>query len=117
MDDELVGKETVTNEDYWAWIIATMPDGKWRIPADVIAHSRSHYYATIDVERGDAPDYDTAYNREYRYAMTDEVELIDWASNNMDWSEVKDKVERVPEKTAEIDYDREWTNAEKVLQQ
>ena len=107
-----------TKQDvYWQWIIVTMPDGKWRIPASVVARSRSVYYAKLDADSGDAENYEAAYKAEYEYAMTDEFELIDWASNNMLWKEVAGVAVRVPHTNPAPDYAREWTNAKKALQQ
>ena len=43
--------------------------------------------------------------------MDDDYELLDWASNNMDWKGVKDQAMLLETKVEPTDYDKEWTNA------
>lgn len=94
-----------------------MPDGSWwSIPADIIAIDRAKYYAKKDSEDGDG-DYGTILKQEYEYVMSgsddDYYELHDWASNNMNWKDVKDKAVRLQDPEPEpVDYQEGWVNSE-----
>lgn len=55
----------------------------WEFPASIVADNRAKYYAE--------KDKDTTYDEEFKYAMDEDVELIDWFGNNMDWEDVEDK--------------------------
>ena len=58
-------------------------DGSWwEVPALVVANNRATYYAAR--EPG-------VYTEEYTYTIENDDELIDWAQNNMNWDDVKDK--------------------------
>ena len=70
------------------YLRVTMPDGsKWDVPAEKIADHRANYYAKLDSERG-IGSFDDVYQEEKKYALGSSFELIDWASNSMNWSEV-----------------------------
>ena len=80
-----------------------MPDGsKYDVPAKIIAENRAAYYN----ER----DEDTTYEEEFDYTMEDDGELIDWATNNMDWDEVSDHA--VLAGISQPDYQEGWVNGE-----
>ena len=54
-----------------------------------------------------------------RYAIPTEFiadELFNWASNNMDWKDVKDQAILLETKVEPTDYDKEWTNAKMVIE-
>lgn len=80
-----------------------MPDGsKWDVPLEVIASDRATYYA-----------------REYNETLSDDErndieEVLDWASNNMDWPEVADRATKVSEAAAP-DYNEGWINGHKEV--
>lgn len=81
-----------------------MPDGsKWDVPAEVIAHSRADYYK------------EDGYDAEFKYTMGSDYELLDWASNNMDWADVKSLAVRVVEDEKEPNYQEGWVNGEKEI--
>lgn len=92
-----------------------MPDGsKWDVPAKMIAENRAAYYARLDVERGDAADYERAFAREVKYALSDGYEIEDWAANNMNWSDVSE-VAVMTTPPAAVDYQEGWVNGEKSV--
>lgn len=61
-----------------------MPDGsKWGVPVEMVARSRATYYAREfdnDVERSLSEDTIPLFEE-------DTSEIIDWALNNMNWSD------------------------------
>jgi hypothetical protein len=92
-----------------------MPDNtRWSIPAHVVAHSRAAYYAAADQARAGA-DYDLMYHVEYQYAMRNDYELTDWASNSMDWADVQEEAVLVSMDEAAVPYARAWSSADKQV--
>ena len=82
----------------------TMPDGStWHVPADLIADNRAQYYAAKE-------DGEKTYHEEYQFTLEDNEELIDWATNNMNWSEVKEFAFLVAR--PKVDYQEGWMNGE-----
>ena len=79
-----------------------MPDGTYNIPVDVIAENRTLYYAEVDGFERDSKEWD----EEYKISL-DPVEVVDWAKNNMDWSDVGPHAIHVVNK---IDRDEYWVN-------
>ena len=75
----------------------TMPDGsKWDVPLRLIARDQAAYYkTTIDEE------------------LKNENALLDWAPNNMDWSDVAEWAKRVDGAT--INYQDGWVNGDKEI--
>ena len=99
------------------FLVVTFSDNsRWKIPAEFIAKDRAAYYAKLDSER-DGDDYDEVYRIELDFALSYEFELTDWASNNMNWSDVLPVASRLPDRESDHDYGKEWTNAEmKVME-
>lgn len=100
-------------------LVVKFSDGsKWGIPAEYIARKRAEYYALHDIGGSLTPENTEDYNRivteEIGYALNDDYEITDWASNNMDWSDVVDLARRISEPKA-IDMQKEWSNAEKKV--
>lgn len=86
-------------------LLVTMPDGsRWRVPADIIARDRAKYYAE---------HADTSMQEEYRSAMRNGNELIDWAESNMDWKDVEKHASMV--RLPAVDYQEGWMNGEKTV--
>lgn len=86
----------------------TMPDdSKWDVPAKIIAENRAKYFAKVDP--------DTTYAEEFEFTMTDEYELIDWASGNMDWEDVRNYAQKVEIEPVEVDYQEGWINGKKEV--
>ena len=99
------------------YLRVTMPDGsRWDVPARFIAEDRARYYANLDIKRGDATDFDQAFASEVEHALDrhSTYEIEDWASNNMDWADVKDvAVQTVPPPPpTEVNYQAGWNNHE-----
>ena len=98
------------------YLIVTMSDNsQWQIPAQFIAEQRAEYYAKRDYEKNKSLNYQTLFEDEVEYALTDEDEIIDWASNNMNCVDVKDIAEELPSRKKELDFEDEWTNANKEI--
>lgn len=58
-----------------------MPDGsEWDVPARLIADDYATYYAKADTAM--------SFDDHRADAMGDDEQLIDWAENNMNWSDV-----------------------------
>lgn len=92
-------------------LVVEMSDGKrWAIPALLVAKDRAAYYAKLDSEQGD-DDYDTIYKEELDYTLSDDYELIDWAHNNMNWSDVSEHAILVYTEKRSANYEKEWINA------
>lgn len=78
----------------------------WDIPAAVIADARAVYYEDRDPN--------TTYTDEFCFTMGDNSELLDWASNNMNWEDVKEEA-RLVSNPESIDYESEWINAHREI--
>jgi len=102
------------------YLRVTMPDGsKWDVPASIIAEERAVYFANNDVGHCliTSPKYKdwlSVYEQEYWYTMNDFLYLEDWATNNMNWSDVRSKAVKV-EKPRPIDYQEGWLNGSKKV--
>jgi len=89
-------------------LIVEMPDGsEWSIPVSWIADNHSEYYAERESVTLDEAKIETME------IFKDDYEIIDWASNNMDWDDVVDYAEMISE--PEVDYDDGWINGEKKV--
>jgi len=92
----------------------TMPNGeRWVVPTTVIANDRAKYYAG----REESPeDSDRVYEEEYEFAMEDDLEIYDWAPNNMNWVDVKEHATFIgPLALSDRDYQEGWVNGEKKI--
>ncbi|SRR6266852_5121996 len=100
------------------YIHITMPDGSvWKVPADSVARDRAKYYAKQDTLHH-SEDYQAVYDNEYRVAMRDHEELIDWAANNMNWSDVAEsatEIPRPPRVLTPSEFQEGWMNGEKSI--
>lgn len=89
-------------------IQVTMGDGSvWEVPADLVAEPRARYYAEADAKHG--ADFETAYQHELRVQDADDI--IDWAHNNINWSDVQDQAVMVKPPSA-TDLQDGWVNGE-----
>lgn len=83
--------------------VTTMPDGsKWAVPVSVIAGHRAKHYAHEfggDIEQSLAEDTGPLFDE-------DEFEIEDWASNNMNWEDVKSSAVLV--ENLNSDYQEGW---------
>lgn len=89
----------------------TMRDGSvWSIPVEVIARDRAENYKEEfdnDVERSLAEDTWPLFE-------SDPYEVVDWAINNMNWSDVENSALRItapPPLTAD-DFQEGWMNGD-----
>jgi hypothetical protein len=93
------------------YLIVTMPNlSRWRIPAEHIAKHRATYYA--DFYKEENTTCQELYDAEYELAMSNDHELITWASNDMDWSDVVAVAERLDDE--EFDYQEEWRSGPRM---
>ena len=94
-------------------LIVTMPDSSWwEIPAHIIIDSMARYNAEEDVREGDAEEFDDAYANHYAYAEEVPDEMIDWATYDMNWSDMKSHAQCIKD-PAPQDYDDAWCDADK----
>lgn len=88
-----------------------MPDGsKWGVPVEMIARNRAEHYASEfggDVERSLAEDTIPLFE-------SDDYEVEDWASNNMNWSDVAAQAKKLQD-APEPDFQKAWVNGEKAV--
>lgn len=82
---------------------------RYDIPAEFIAEHRADYYASK--YEGEEGTYDEVFEKEM-WVVDDRLELLDWLSNNMNWSDVADAAEFVGQ--ADVDKESEFVNAEKT---
>jgi hypothetical protein len=82
-----------------------MPNlSRWRIPAEFIARHRATHYA--DFHKEESMPYQELYDAEFEMAMADDYEITNWASNNMNWSDVISVAERIDDE--KFDYQMAW---------
>ena len=97
----------------------TMPNGeRWAVPISIIAEGRATYYADRDAERQglSKEERNKRYREEVFYALGDEYEIRDWASNNMDWTDVRDRAINIgAEELDDRGYQEGWINGEKKI--
>lgn len=98
------------------YIRVKMPHGLFEIPASVVAEDRAKYYAKLDSERGEGL-YGDIFKSEIKYVMEehDGSEIIDWASNNMNWKDVESYSVRIELPQKKVDFEKAWTNADKQV--
>ena len=92
------------------YLVMTMPNGEiWQIPAEIIANSRANYYGEKE-----GPEM---RKEEYEYTLNDNLELIDWAANNMNWSEVKEFAKKIKEADPILEdaFEECWRNGEREI--
>ncbi len=97
------------------YLKAEMPDGFYHIPANFIAASRAEYLKQRAIDRLEAEndkEAESLYNEEFYYTLNDDGELLDWAANNMNWSDVKDIAIRVAVPAHKADWEDAWCNGE-----
>ena len=89
-------------------IYVERPDGSiWSVPAHLVADHRAKHYAEIDA--------DTTYEAEYEFTVNDEYELLDWAENNMNWSDVVSYAVEVEVSLRAVEYQEGWVNGRSLV--
>ncbi len=87
------------------YAITTTEGDVWGVPAEVIADNYAKYYESCGGE------YKKNFETMIRLFDANDFEFADWAKNNMDWDNVKDKAFLV--RKGEItDFDESWINGE-----
>lgn len=83
-----------------------MPDGTvWDIAASFIAHNKADYYQS----RGGS------WTAEYQEAMKDQQALLEWASNNIRWDDIREYAEKVDVGGSHPNYEVGWLVGEKEV--
>lgn len=96
------------------YLRVTMPDGsKWDVLVDLIAENKALYYALKE------PDNDkrqAIYIEEKKLMLEgDDYDIEDWASNNMNWSDVEKYAVYVSEDKEKPDFQEGWMNGDKEI--
>lgn len=90
------------------YLLVTMPDdSRWKVPAKLVAEDRAKYYSLRD--GGSPKDVLKTFNNEKQYTLEDDEELIDWARNNLNWSDVSGQAVKVDDE-ATTDFQEGWVN-------
>lgn len=88
-----------------------MPDGSiWDVPVEVVAYDRAKHFAheySGDINLSLKEDTILLFE-------LDEYEIIDWASNNMNWSDVK-MYARPSKDPDPVSLEEGWRNGEKEI--
>lgn len=85
----------------------TMENGDiYGVPAELVADNYAKYYEST------GEDYQEKYEAMMHWFHTDDYEFADWAKNNMDWYDVKDKAVLISRKEIEVDFHEGWVNGE-----
>jgi len=87
-------------------IQVTMPDGSvWGVPAELVAQHRADYYGDKEGEESRKAEYD--------FTLSNIGELLDWAVNNMNWSNVSHAAVKIGPDVRVVDYQDGWVNGKK----
>lgn len=95
--------------------VTMLDQSRWDVPAQIIAENRARYCATHDSGEESGAEYDKTYAEELSYTLKQDDELMDWAANNMNWSDVSASATRVQEASKETDFQEGWVNGEKEV--
>jgi len=86
----------------------TMPDGsEWAIKVELVARDRATYFT--DKEKPGSDEQVEAFYREFNYTMTHDDEIVDWAVNNMNWSDVEKWAWQI-KPAPNINFQEGWVN-------
>ena len=85
---------------------------KFEIPANAVAEPRAEYYSKRE---DNDEDKLKVYTSELHLAMTDKFTLLDWIQNNMNWEDVKHAAKKLPMQNINVDFDKEFINAEFII--
>ncbi len=100
------------------FLIVTFSDNRsYKIPLVHIAAVRAKYYSEIDHLRYGQLNIDNLFQDEFQYGLENENELIDYAFNNMDWSDVSSFAIEIRRDHPIPDYEKEWTNVEHQIEE
>lgn len=88
------------------YAITTTEGDIWGVPAEVIADNYAKYY------QGIGEDYKENYDAMINWFDINDYNFADWAKNNMDWEDVKDKAFLVRKGEFYEDFEESWVNGE-----
>jgi len=99
-------------EFIFQYYIVEMPDGsKYSIPLCIILKNRAEYYASIEYD-GDI--LKSLLEDTIPCCMSNQDEIEDWASNNMDWKDVEKYAVKIADADrspmTEDDFQDGWVN-------
>lgn len=88
--------------------VVMMPDGsRWAVPVRVIAEDYAGYY----YKKGAYGSFAEALAVTEEY-FEDELEIKDWAQNNMNWEDVEEHAKLYAPPSNAVDYQEGWCNGE-----
>lgn len=82
-------------------------DVTFAVPVSVIAKNKADYYVK--------KIKNSNWKEEYDFMMNNEYNIVDWASNNMDWEDVAEHAVLIDVK--KHDYKKEWINAKMYIKE
>lgn len=101
--------ELVEHDLFKKRLVVSMPDGfDYAVRVELIARDRAAVYAdefNDDIAESLREDTIPLF-------LEDEYAIHDWAANNMNWSEVKDKAIRLESRIDEDEFSDAWVNGE-----
>ncbi len=90
-----------------------MPDGiTYALPVEVIARHRAAHYAD---KHYDGSVIESLRKDTVPLFLDCDGEIIDWAQNNMNWSDVKDKAHMLKKKAPDGDFEDAWVNGDHTI--
>lgn len=100
------------------YILVTMPDGSiWKVRAEIVVCSRAKYYAEQDSAK-QGRTYEAVFDEEYTYTLHNNDEILDWAANNMNWTDVSFGAEKLPQPVqvlTPLEFEEGWVNGDKKI--
>lgn len=98
------------------YLRVTMPDlSTWDVPAQIIAENRARYYAKRASGEESGAEYEKVHEAELACGLHDDDEILDWAANNMNWSDVEAYAVRLELPAVKVDYQEGWVNGERQI--
>lgn len=98
------------------FVTIKLPNGEiWGVPIDVIAQNHAQYYA----EKEYNGDVKKCMELDTMPLFSDDYEILDWASGNMNWSDVKDYMVKLTDEDPnwhEQQKEKAWLTKTKITQ-
>lgn len=88
------------------YAITTGEGDVWGVPAEVIADNYAKHYES----RGEG--YQDNFDSMMSWFDANDFEFADWAKNNMDWDDVKEKAFLIRKGESKEDFQESWVNGE-----
>jgi hypothetical protein len=99
----------------YKYIRVTMPDGSvWDVPAALVATDRANYYSDRAEGKPRAERSQIFYD-EFMQTLDDEELLLEWAANNVSWSDAARYAKLVKKDLQSPDYQEGWCNGYKQI--